>query len=747
MTVACVPSPGQTATPPAAADQAPAATLKLSWAKGTTVPGTVDNAVVAGDWIYAFGATGMARATFVAHIGPDGLPERWTTLPDVRPEFLATLAFVGDDRGAGWLVAAGGGCVYSGTVPTIAVARVPGDGSLGAWKKDPSTLTPPRCRAAPLVMGDAVMLVGGRYWSGGSYTGFGTGVPYVETFHVAPEGVIVDRARLPDLPAPGAWSAANLGDKVYAPVGPELWVADAPRGQIANPWRSAVPPSEEGRLLAVAGRLYSIVQHHEGSAPSAHTLLPSVARSESASGDLVAWDALDSLQLDGPVSTAVSSNSALYAFVWLSAGADVLVARPIVAAGSSVAAPGPPLHVEVYAGPAVNGGNFVVSWEPPAAVGRGAVRRYRIEAIADEQSASFETKAETGPNARSIGVTIEDGWRGRFRVTAVNSAGTAPSASSAQVTNPPAWRRLGLQPQGLFVAGGQPFLIQPDWTATIPLSIRSAEDFWGPVRTSGACGSCGPLVSPASAMASLAVDEKTSCIYSAGGWFLGSSYSQVWIRCAAADGFLGGPPAQGIPAQGISGQLPKPVVGAAAEILSRSFLVVVGGRSAFDATSQAQRDVWVAPIRPDYTLGAFAAASPLPAPVGRPVTASRGNRIYLVAPAFSPDRIFTADMNDVGALSPWQEAGAPLPHALAGAGAAISGDRLYVVAQEKTVLLGQLAPDGSVASWQTLRAPYGGSGVMSNLATDGRHLFRWGDWKDPVEVARLDQTTGQLLPW
>src|SRR5205085_3645336 len=103
-------------------------------------------------------------------------------------------------------------------------------------------------------------------------------------------------------------------------------------------------------------------------------------------------------------------------------------------------------------------------------------------------------------------------------------------------------------------------------------------------------------------------------------------------------------------------------------------------------------DVWIAQINHDFTLGPFAAGSPLPAPLGRPVTASRGNRIYLVAPEFAPDRVLAAELDDGGALSPWLDAGAPLPLALAGAGAVVNGDHLYVVAEEKIVLPGLLAP-------------------------------------------------------
>src|SRR5205085_9899428 len=114
------------------------------------------------------------------------------------------------------------------------------------------------------------------------------------------------------------------------------------------------------------------------------------------------------------------------------------------------------------------------------------------------------------------------------------------------ITNPPAWRRFGVEgPIGFFVAGGQPFLFQTDWTATIPVGIGS-DAFWGPVRTSGSCGSCSPRILPAAAIASLQVDEKTACMYAVGGSYWGTTYAQVVTYCAAADGFLGGPPAQAI---------------------------------------------------------------------------------------------------------------------------------------------------------------------------------------------------------
>ena len=63
---------------------------------------------------------------------------------------------------------------------------------------------------------------------------------------------------------------------------------------------------ELGSMFPVAGGLYSIVVKGEGSSftPYTYTLLPSVARSDSA-GQLVAWDALNSLQLDGPLCRAL----------------------------------------------------------------------------------------------------------------------------------------------------------------------------------------------------------------------------------------------------------------------------------------------------------------------------------------------------------------------------------------------------------------------------------------------------------
>src|SRR4051812_28873388 len=119
----------------------PPETTGLEWSAGPSIGTAVDKAVVAGDRIFAFGLDNA----FVSHLGTNGMPGQWVSLPNQRLPGATSLAFVSSGENTGWLVAAGGGCGFGGTLNSIQAAQVAGDGSLGSWKTLSLTLSSPRC--------------------------------------------------------------------------------------------------------------------------------------------------------------------------------------------------------------------------------------------------------------------------------------------------------------------------------------------------------------------------------------------------------------------------------------------------------------------------------------------------------------------------------------------------------------------------------------------------------------------------
>ena len=148
-------------------------------------------------------------------------------------------------------------------------------------------------------------------------------------------------------------------------------------------------------------------------------------------------------------------------------------------------------------------------------------------------------------------------------------------------------------------------------------------------------------------------------------------------------------------------------------------LVVLGGSTG----AREAADVFVAPIKPDGTLGAWKATTPLPLPTNYPAAAVHARTIYVLSGATKGhklhNRVYAGTLGSDGRIERWQTT-ALLPEDCRSGGAGVAwGTHVYYVGgfYRRQVYRAPVQPDGLLGPWVTdqhLLSPRMGFGVVAH---------------------------------
>ena len=700
---------------------------------------------VLGDWIYVVTAAGIHSAKLDA----DGAPGPWSVAGDRDQGRIgwggsSSVALFSIDGTSGYLFLDGGGESMSGYTGDVFVAPVPGDGTVGKFRRAPS-FAPGSYASASATDRNHLYVLGGWWWSGGSYTGVGSPLAFVHVADLQADGTPGPWRNTALLPRTGNWRVVVRNHRMYALAphgsGIDVLYCDLREdGSIAAWKRASAQPdvmianfavAAEGDFLYVAGGS----QGGNPDRPLASVLVGHIGPD----GDLLAWEQSASDAFNGPRSSPVltSARGRLY----LVGGAnfsDVQWAEVDPASGHLAPTPPPPrprppsAPLRIRASPLDSAA--LVRWDPPTDDGGSSISGYTVKLWPDGESIEMgadATQAIFGglQNFRAFNIPT-------FQVFARNGAGEGPgSGPSDDVFPSPSrkWRASGvlvpprrpLFPAGtsLFASGPRPSAVPLDADGVPWTSIGPGWEGHSPVLSSWA-------------QAWLRVDESTACVYVLGGNDHALSIASTSATCMRGDGFFGS--ASSAPT---TTALPMPRSHGAAAI-SGNFLYVAGGQQTrVDGTLVATlADVSFAPIGVNGDIGGWTQTTALPEPRAAPAIAAHGADLLLLRGR----EILRARRASDGTLSHWL----PLPVTLAADATdgkmVVSGDVLYVVAPG-TTQIGRFDSDGGISAWE-LDADAGlplSPGTFE-LTTSSDRLYVS---TATVVVARIDRSSGRLLPW
>jgi hypothetical protein len=714
----------------------------------------VQAAFVLGQYLYAV----TNAEVFAAALDASGRPASWTSL-GARPGFASSSATVfSSDGRSGFLYLTGGGGGMTGNPGTCWVARLPGNGTLGPFQET-SRLEPGPNSHSSTASGGHVYVAGGAWWSGGSFTGTGTDLPFVSVADIRPDGTLAAWRRTAMLPrASSSWRITALGGRLYAlaPVGygSETLIGDLlADGSVAG-WRRASAqldrPYARFGFAAESGRLYVV----GGSDFAQDTNAVAVGRI-GPDGDVTGWDLSTADRFTGARSEAAvgAGNGNLYLvggngfFAHPPSGAftDTQWATIDPATGHLAPTeearrprpPGPALRVRAAAADA----GAVVRWDPPIDDGGTPIVAY---AIAASQGG---VRVEVGGDATSARIGgLENGLAYTFEVTARNAAGEGRGSGQSDLVTPWAsatWRPATSMAKQFvarkpFIAGDELFARSYARYLAAPFGADGLP--WGQIGPGWEGGNVSATFPRFEAAAARPTGETSACIYYVGGFDAIRTVGTTRVDCVQSDGFAGkwsAPPA-------ISETL-TPTRQDGAAIVVEPFLYILGGTHRDQGTSTDLADVSFARFGADGRHGPWSAAAALPEPVATPAVVAHGGSLYVVAPPGSPSAILRATARPDGSLDGWRLSGAPLPAAVAGARAGVLGDFLYVVSpRSPAVLIGRFDPAGGVASWESDADGSFGDPVLDVVTAPGRLYVRSASG---LQMAHVEARTGRLLRW
>jgi hypothetical protein len=705
------------------------------WRQGATLPEAgAGAAFMLGGQLFAMTGTNL----YASDLDTDGRPTGWTQTAHFEGIGYqnSAVALSAPDGKTGFVYVTGGGETMSGNHGAVWVARIDAGGTLGAFTRTSSIDPGPRSHSAAVV-GRHLYVAGGDWWSGGSYTGVGTGLPLVQVADIGEGGALGPWRRTTMLPRLGAWRVIARGQRLYAlsphAAGIDVLFADAQEDGSLGEWRraSAQPDTAASQfgLLAAGDRLYLV----GSSPPSATVLVGKIG----ADGDVTSWESSRDDDFSGARAAPALATDGQHLYLMGGSGfSDSQWATIDPATGhfgpftppARPHAPGPPLRVRASA----TGTTATVQWDAPADDGGLPIAGYTISATPDD------ARAEVDAAARAATVSgLRSGVSYAFQVTARNAAGAGPGSgpSSEVVASASArWRPV----PGLELGGRSPVVVADDLFifgtlaryAALPLDKDGVP--WTQIGPGwqGGTNSHGMW-----AQAFRRVDGTTACAYQVGGDFV--TIGTTNILCLRADGFFGKlldrPPSR---------QLLDPTRRDGAAVVAGSFLYALGGLHGGPSAYTTLDDVSVAPILADGDLGPWVHTTPLPTASAAPIIVSRARDLYLVAST----GVLRAHAGDDGALSAWRATGPTLPVDPSNAKAAISGDFLYLATPGGSLLVGRLDPaSGDIVSWNVDAADALPMKTIAEIAAAPGRLYVFGD--AGLVVGRVDPATGHTLPW
>ena len=149
-----------------------------AWVAGDRLPILLPEAAVVAHgrlWVVAYesNANGLTPATAVATLDAGGIPRNWQVLAQEPPY---APVYAGSALGnAAWLLAVGGNCCGVGAAGSgeVRISALHPDGSGDVWSHAGGQFQPRATRAGVAFDRMHLYVIGGFWWSGGSYTGVG----------------------------------------------------------------------------------------------------------------------------------------------------------------------------------------------------------------------------------------------------------------------------------------------------------------------------------------------------------------------------------------------------------------------------------------------------------------------------------------------------------------------------------------------------------------------------------------------
>jgi len=302
------------------------------------------------------------------------------------------------------------------------------------------------------------------------------------------------------------------------------------------------------------------------------------------------------------------------------------------------------------------------------------------------------------------------------------------------------------------------------------MNTNTAERPKSAVSAIGADGALGPWVLvphpppwPHASIAFAASDNTIGFVYATGGF---PAFADVNSARISADGSMA-------PFSPVGAPMPFDRYSHASTIANGHLYVVGGMSSKSKHFANLTDSVLVAPI--DSSSGTliscgtdcspWTAATSLPTPRHSLALVESSGHLYAiggVGDSGPVSELSVATLQPDGTLGPWRPATAQLPLALRAPAAMIANGRLYVIGGltltgpplSTRVLVGHLAPDGDVLSWEDLETDRIIGGRLAHAVASWNGTFVYvsggaGVEESPlsdVEFARIDPSTGHLLP-
>jgi hypothetical protein len=722
------------------------------WTQGPTLPQDgAAAAFVLGGKLFA-----MTDKLYATTLEADGRPVGWTQTAHFEGVgyLNSAIAVYAPDGKAGFVYVTGGAESYPGNHGEVWVAPIDSSGALGPFARTTS-ITPGPAGHSAVVVGRHLYVAGGGWWSGGSYTGVGTGLPLVQVADIADDGTLGPWRRTRMLPHIGVWRVVARGQRLYAlsphASGVDVLFADAQEDGSLGEWRRASAQPDTALalfgLIAAGDRLYIA----GGSAPSATGSVQSatvLVGKIGADGDVTAWDTTPADDFSGPreAPTLATDGRHLYLMggraYFDSQWATIDPATGHLASyvpPSQPHVPGAPLRIRASAGLS----SATVQWDPPSDDGGLPILGYVVSGTAAYGGPGTPDGAVAEVGAASQSATLpglKPGYSYTFQVTARNDKGSGPSSGPSGDVVPFASTRW--RPVPGLGGGRSPVVVADD------LFVFGAQSGWGALPLDDA-GIPWTQIGPGWqgnarthgmwAQAFHRVDERTVCAYQVGGdiWTTGDTY----LLCLTADGFFGDhlwrPPQK---------PMLQPTRRDGAAVVAGSFLYALGGLHAEPSLSSPAYtpldDVSFAPILADGDIGPWAHTTPLPSASAAPLVASRGADLYLI----TSTNVLRARAGEGGALAAWRATGPAVPVDPSNGKVALSGDVLYLFTSSGSLLIGHLDPaGGDLLGWDMDPADALPLKSITDVAAGSDRLYVFGD--SGLLVARTDPATGHPLAW
>ena len=406
----------------------PAIVVPPAWSDGGRIPTYAAGGAVAQGRLWVFGPGGVLVS---APLGTDGRPGTWEDSGLTAPTGFTVFSSSSEGGGA-WVFAAGNACCGVGTEPTGTISSIElhADGSATAAPQ-PAIGPVPSVRPGLATDGRHLFALGGFWWSGGSFTGYGTGLPFVYVAEMAGGAVGSWRRTTPLPQAASTVYVGFLAGRLYAVVrdvaGVQTAVHAQPRADgTISAWHATDAPAAFTAAAAVAaGRLYAIGVEDGalfvGSPDESGQLQWSTSAGESIEGSL-----------GSP--TLVATDRRLYVIRNETLRTSTVIFAAIDPATGHISSSSPDLAAPTgVRAVAVEEGTVRLAWDRVA-----QASAYEIRKAGDASGASSTTAAGTSTTITGLDPLVPI----RFEVRAVTAHGESRWSASDPVTPWPSstWR-------------------------------------------------------------------------------------------------------------------------------------------------------------------------------------------------------------------------------------------------------------------------------------------------------------------